>query len=126
LRLGERRRLVELGDVRAELEVVRRGLQACVATGTASKLSVLKEFSVMGKTGTAEVGADDQNNAWFAGYLPWSSRDGVQLCFCAVVYWVKDKTYGGEAAGQVAADLLTQLRTDRELYGRYLQPESGR
>jgi cell division protein FtsI/penicillin-binding protein 2 len=123
---GERRATVPLGDVEAELEVVRSGLRACIETGTARGLTALADFQVHGKTGTAEIGKQDQNNAWFAGYLPFTGRDGVQLCFCGVVYWVRDKVHGGDAAGQLVADLLTRMQDDAELHGRYLLPGGGR
>ncbi len=126
LLLGEARPRVALGEVEVELEVVRKGLRACMQTGTGKKLLLLDDFQVLGKTGTAEVGLQDQNNAWFAGYLPWAGRDGVQLCFCACVYWVADRVHGGDAAGQVVVDLLAALQGDAELNARYLQPEGGR
>lgn len=123
---GERRPVVQLGDLGDALEVVREGLRQCVASGTARRLDVLREFDVCGKTGTAEVSGAGHNNAWFAGYLPWPSQGGVQLCFAAVVYWVPDKTHGGEAAGQLIADVLRGLGADPALHARYLVPEGGR
>ena len=50
----------------------------------------------------------------------------MQLCFCAVVYAVPDKTHGADAAGMLAADVLQQMAGDEQLAARYLRPESGR
>lgn len=125
--LGEVRPSVPLDDLALELEVVREGLRECVTSGTARKVEALATFQVLGKTGTAEVGAGDkENNAWFAGYLPWSGRSGVQLCFCAVVYWVPNGEHGGEVAGGLVADLLTAIQGDADLQARYLLPGGGR
>ena len=127
LRLGERRPSVPLGDLEPELAVVREGLRECVDTGTAKDVAVLADFRVHGKTGTAEVGDDDkENNVWFAGYLPWTARDGVQLCFCSVIYWVPDGVHGGDAAARMVGDLLQAVAADTELQARYLRPGGGR
>jgi cell division protein FtsI/penicillin-binding protein 2 len=117
---------VPLDDVAGELELVRRGLRACVEHGTAKRLSLLAELGMHGKTGTAEVGSRDENNAWFAGWLPPGGDAGVQLCCCAVVYWVEDGVHGGDAAGQLVVDVLQSLRADPVLQARYLAPEGGR
>lgn len=117
---------VPLDDVVGELALVEKGLRACVQNGTASRLPLLNDLGVCGKTGTAEVSTDRENNAWFAGYLPPLGSAGTQLCICAVVYWVEDKVHGGDAAGRMVVDLLTAIQADRELNARYLLPEGGR
>lgn len=117
---------VALDDVAGEIVTVEKGLQQSVLTGTASKLRLLAELGVLGKTGTAEIGRDGENNAWFAGYLPPLGQAGTQLCFCAVVYWVEDGRHGGDAAGQLVVDVLEAVRADTELHTRYLAPEGGR
>lgn len=126
LAAGERRPIVSLGELGDALEIVREGLRQCVQTGTARRLETLQALDVRGKTGTAEISSAGHNNAWFAGYLPWPSQGGVHLCFAAVVYWVPDKTHGGEAAGQLIVDLLRGLGADPALHARYLVPEGGR
>jgi penicillin-binding protein 2 len=123
---GEPAAAVSLGDLGAELEVVREGLRACVTRGTADELPLLQELGVLGKTGTAEVSDEGDNNAWFAGFVPGVSPDGVQLCFCAVVYYVADQVHGGEAAGQLVVDFLEGVRADPELTRRYLPSGAGR
>jgi cell division protein FtsI/penicillin-binding protein 2 len=125
LRLGEARQRVGFGHLQAELDVVREGLRRCVVAGTARHIRSLAQFEVHGKTGTAEVSSRDQNNAWFAGYLPWEGRD-AQLCFCAVVYLVADKVHGGDAAGQMVASLLESMKAHPDLNPRYLRREAGR
>ncbi|MFN9331516.1 MAG: penicillin-binding transpeptidase domain-containing protein [Planctomycetota bacterium] len=116
---------VPLDDVVGEVALVERGLRACVQTGTARRLRRLDELGVCGKTGTAEVGRGGENNAWFAGYLPPLGDEGVQMCFCAVVYWVQDAVHGGEAAGQLVVDFLAAVEQDPALRRRFLA-EVGR
>jgi cell division protein FtsI/penicillin-binding protein 2 len=125
LDLGGDRPRISFAAVESELEVARAGLAACVQSGTARHIGTLREFGVFGKTGTAEVGQQDQNNAWFAGYLPWTGRD-AQICFCSVVYWVADQVHGGDAAGRLVGFLLDGMRADSQLEARYLQRETGR
>lgn len=120
---GETRPSVLLADIGPELEVVRAGLQQCVQAGTADGVPALARFGVHGKTGTAEVGeVENENNAWFAGYLPWTANAGVQLCFCSVIYWVPDGTHGAEAAGGIVADLLEGIEAAPRLRDRYILP----
>ncbi|MBL8730732.1 MAG: hypothetical protein JNM25_20100 [Planctomycetes bacterium] len=126
LRAGEVRPRVQLLGIDTELDIVRAGLRGCVDSGTAKNIPLLRHFGVMGKTGTAEVGRNDQNNAWFAGYLPTVGPEGTQLCFCAVVYWVKDQVHGDEAAGELVAQWLAEVEATPALAARYLPPEGGR
>lgn len=123
---GDRRPVVLLDDVVGELEVVREGLRACVQSGTARRLPVLQELQVAGKTGTAQILDSGENNAWFAGYLPDAGASGVQLVLCGVVYHVADKRHGGEAAGQLVADFLAELRGVPQLAAAYLPYGGGR
>ncbi len=116
---------VLLDDVIAEIGLVQQGLRACVQNGTARRLPLLRDLDVCGKTGTAEVGLQDQNNAWFAGYAP-AAASGVQLTFCAVVYWVRDRVHGGEAAGELVSEFLAAVQADAALYERYLAGAGGR
>jgi len=125
-RRGEERPHFALGIDEEHLEVVRTGLRECVETGTAEKIAGLRQFGVLGKTGTAEIDHHHDNNGWFAGWLPLRAADRVQLCFCAVVYCVPDKTHGAEAAGALVADMLQQMAADETLAARYLRPEGGR
>lgn len=125
LRLGEGRARLPLG-CDTELVVVRTGLRECVQTGTGKGLSLLRDLQVEGKTGTAEIGPNKENNAWFSGYVPWNARGGVQLCFSAVVYFVPNGVHGGDAAGELVEDLFEVMRGDPALFARYLLPEQGR
>jgi len=112
---------VPLDDVVGAIALAERGLRACLRNGTGRKLQLLNELGACGKTGTAEVGQRGENNAWFAGYLPPLGDSGVQLCFCAVVYWVQDEVHGSEASGQLVVDFLDTALRDDALRRRYVQ-----
>lgn len=120
LRLGERRQHVPLGDMGESLAVVRQGLQECVERGTAKRLERLVDLNVHAKTGTAEITAAGHNNAWFAGYFPWTGRGGMQLAFCAVVYRVPNGEHGSTAAGELVVDFIRQMEANPQLKDRYL------
>lgn len=124
--LGEARDRVALGVPAADLAVVHQGLRECVLHGTAAKVPGLARFQVLGKTGTAEITRAGDNNAWFAGWLPFLGQDGVQLAFCTVVYHVPHGSYGAEVAGQLLEHVLAAMARSPELTARYLRPESGR
>ncbi|MFM1870887.1 MAG: hypothetical protein RL398_309, partial [Planctomycetota bacterium] len=95
---GQSRPIVPLDDLAAELAVVRQGLAACLATGTARKIRFPQGMTVLGKTGTAEIGTKDkQNNAWFAGYVE-SAGGTPRVAFAAVLYWVPHGVHGGDYA----------------------------
>ena len=129
LRAGEARPRVALGVPEDELEVVRQGLRDVLTAsrGTGRRLALLKELGVRGKTGTAEVSAKHgNNNAWFAGFLPWPTVAGHQLSFCGVVYFVPDQTHGATAAGEMLETFFRRVQADPVLARRYLKPAEAR
>ncbi|MGE3175313.1 MAG: penicillin-binding transpeptidase domain-containing protein [Planctomycetota bacterium] len=127
LRRGEDRPRYPLGATEAELELVRQGMRECVTRGTADEIDGLLQLGVLGKTGTAEIaqGANEANNAWFAGCLPGTTAAGVQLVFAAVVYAVPDRTHGADAAGQLVADVLQDAAHEPALAQRYVLPAAA-
>ena len=74
--------------------------------GTASALSVAGADEFAGKTGTAEVQAEDcpDNRGWFIGFAP---SDGPQAAVAAVVECTAG--FGGETAGPIATDVMEVL-----------------
>ena len=66
----KRTRIPELSDV--ALDRIREGLERVVSdpTGTGHKAVYMEEIAIAGKTGTAEVGGNRPDHAWFAGYVP--------------------------------------------------------
>lgn len=121
LRLGESRNYTQLGVIEESLAVVRQGMAECVRSGTGRNVPLREDWDVHAKTGTAEIDTKTgQNNAWFAGFMPWTGQGGMQLVFCAVVYRVPPGEHGGDAAGSLVADFLQQVERDEELNVRYL------
>jgi peptidoglycan glycosyltransferase len=74
--------------------------------GTASALSVAGADEFAGKTGTAEVQAEDcpDNRGWFIGFAPSSDP---QVAVAAVVECTAG--FGGETAGPIATDVMAAL-----------------
>ncbi len=102
---GEARPSVDLAIPPADLALVQDGLRRCVTAGTARAVEGLAELGVSGKTGTAEVNEQDQNNAWFAGFVR-APNGRPTLAFAVVAYTVDE--HGKESAG-VVADFLRGL-----------------
>ncbi|MEZ6066167.1 MAG: penicillin-binding transpeptidase domain-containing protein [Planctomycetaceae bacterium] len=88
----------------ATLAHVRRGLEATVehprGTGRAARLPQVR---VAGKTGTAEIGGNRPDHAWFAGYVP---ADRPRIAFVVVI---EQGGSGGRVAAPVARAYVSQL-----------------
>lgn len=119
---------VSLDVTAAQLQRVHEGLRLCVEDphGTAYDQPALRRYGVCGKTGTAEVTRKGDNNAWFAGFLPYTGPGGVQLAFAAVVYCVPDRSYGADAAGPMVGEMLDGIAEDPVLQARYQLQGGGR
>jgi penicillin-binding protein 2 len=94
---------VDMGLRADRLKLVREGLLAVVNEpgGTAYKYTRMKGVQIAGKTGTAETGLPDENNAWFAGWAPY---DNPQICVVVVIE--RTRGHGGEVAGPVAKQIF--------------------
>lgn len=91
-------------DVSEEnLNIIRRSLRKVVTDGTA-RATGLNELRVAGKTGTTQTAHEDENHAWFAGYVPF---ENPKYCFTVVVE--RTRGHGAEVAGPIVLSLLSQL-----------------
>ena len=88
------------------LAIVQNGLRRVVEDplGTGYKRIRLPEMAIAGKTGTAEVGGDLEDHAWFAGYVP---ADRPRLAFVVVL---EHAGSGGRQAGPVARQLVQSMQ----------------
>lgn len=84
---------------------VREGLERVVAhpRGTGYKYVRLREVTIAGKTGTAEVGGRNLDHAWFAGYVP---ADRPRVAFVVVL---QNGGSGGRNAGPVAQKFVRAM-----------------
>ena len=71
--------------------------------GTGYKTVRMKDVTIAGKTGTAEVGGGKPDHAWFAGYLP---AERPRIAFVVVL---EHGGSGGRAAGPVAKEFAQTL-----------------
>ncbi|HYY44980.1 MAG TPA: penicillin-binding protein 2, partial [Actinomycetota bacterium] len=90
-----------LGLASEDLSVIRQGLEQVVqgSRGTAYGAFAgfpLDKFPVAGKTGTAQIGETDLNNAWFMSYAPADHPKYV----CTVL--VQQAGFGGESSAPIA------------------------
>jgi penicillin-binding protein 2 len=104
----------ELNVKRENLEIVKRGLVAVVneAGGTAYNSARLKEVTVAGKTGTAQVVALDKkssgdsneykDHAWFVAVAP---AENPKIAIAVVI---EHGGHGGSAAAPFARDLIKE------------------
>jgi len=91
---------------RQTLEIVRSGLKRVVEDprGTGYKRVRLPGIAIAGKTGTAEVGGDLEDHAWFAGYVP---ADSPRFAFVVVL---EHAGSGGREAGPLARRLVQAIQ----------------
>ncbi len=81
-----------------ECEVLKKYLREVVLLGTASELNT-EQYTVYGKTGTAQIDSGDNENSWFIGY---GEKDGEKLVVAVVFEEVKPGSkYGVLAAKQL-------------------------
>ena len=119
-------------DIKAEyLKIVRQGMRDVVAeaTGTAHRALARANWTVAGKTGTAQVvmmSADDkrtfsdaahhQDHAWFMGYAPFDKPE------IAVAVFVEHGGHGGSSAAPVARAIIDTWAEKQRMIHEQVQP----
>jgi penicillin-binding protein 2 len=98
-----RRRIAGLSQ--QTISEIQHGLFSAVndPAGTGYKTVRLDEVSIAGKTGTAEVGGNKPDHAWFSGYVP---ADRPRFAF---VVMLEHGGSGGSAAGPLARKLVQSM-----------------
>lgn len=96
------------------LRRVQTGLRMVVQhpRGTGYKHARLTDIEYAGKTGTAEVGGNKPDHAWFAGYAP---AKNPRIAFAIVL---EHAGSGGRQAGPVAKELVKLLLESRVIHSR--------
>jgi len=102
--MGDEGAIAELTE--ANLSVIAEGLLRVVndPSGTAYETARLTQVTLAGKTGTAQVGADRPDHAWFAGYAP---AEAPRVAFVVVL---EHAGTGGRAAATVAKSLVGRMQ----------------
>lgn len=87
-------------EISAEsLQELREGLRRVTAAGGTAHMASLEHFDLIGKTGTAQSGADQPDHAWFTAIAgPWEGEPEV-----VVVVLVEFGGSGSSVAAPVAA-----------------------
>ena len=88
----------------AEVDVIQQGLEDVVMGDQGTAVSAfagfpLDRFPIAGKTGTAQIGNTDRNDAWFISYGPAGSPRYV------VSVIVQDAGHGGTSAAPIARQI---------------------
>ncbi len=82
------------------IEIVRSGMRQTVTDGSARYMAGSSE-KVAGKTGTAQVGGDAENHAWFTGFGPYESPE------IAMAVLIENGGEGSSVAVPIARDIFT-------------------
>ena len=92
--------VVEKIDISDEnLRAVREGMKNVVDEGSAHSIFSGYPIKIGGKTGTAQLGNDKANNAFFVAYAPY---DDPEIAICVAI----EQGVRGANAGYVARDLF--------------------
>lgn len=93
-----------INSIPRDLEAIRRGMRACIATGT-GRSAIIAGFPLAGKTGTAQFKTRlnnqvvQDNRAWLFGYGPY---DNPRYAYCVIVE-------GGEGGGKTAGPIVKKI-----------------
>jgi cell division protein FtsI/penicillin-binding protein 2 len=119
-RIGDRKIPVppgeDLGISSETLRVVRDAMRLVPISGTARPRPEygidLTRYSIAGKTGTAQVGGEALDHAWFAGYFPC---DRPRIAFAVLVE--STRLHGGQAAAPLLQRFLEEPEAEPLLKG---------
>jgi penicillin-binding protein 2 len=67
------------------LAFVRKAMRLVVTDGTALPVLTTDAVAVAGKTGTGEIGIEDQYHSWFAAYGPYDAADPLDRIVVVVM-----------------------------------------
>ena len=87
-----------------ELGVIQEGLELVIGGGSGTARGAfagfpLEQFPIAGKTGTAELGETDLNDAWFVSYGPTTDPRYV------IAVYLEKAGHGGESAAPIARQI---------------------
>ena len=97
---GGRPRLTRITSPRVAALVKRLMLAVVNGAGATGTAAAIPGVAVAGKTGTAELGGDQPNDAWFVAFAP-ADRPRV-----AVGVLVVHGGFGGDTAAPIAHDVV--------------------
>ena len=92
----------------AHLEIVRRGMRACVTVGSCRSLAD-SPVAVAGKTGTAQWSRERPTHAWFTGFAPYNNPE------IAITVIVEEGGEGSKTAIPVVREFINFWSKTREL-----------
>ncbi|MDR0785071.1 MAG: penicillin-binding protein 2 [Treponema sp.] len=111
--------------------MVRRDMREVVANGTAQYPLNIKSIDIAGKTGTGEVGLEEQWHSWFAAFAPYETnkpeeRIVVSVIVEAVNKWEWWAPYASAIIFQGVFANQTYEQSVQALGFQYLVPATGR
>jgi penicillin-binding protein 2 len=111
-----------------DLAIVRRGLRACINSGTGQKANVGGGVDVMGKTGSAELGrrlpgtTKQASHAWFVGV---GSKNGKKIAVCVFIDGHGLDLHGGADAAPPAARVISAYFNDTDQVPKISKPHDA-
>jgi penicillin-binding protein 2 len=83
----------------AHIETMKKAMRQTAVSGSASLLNDLK-IEVAGKTGTAQVAGQKDNNAWFTAFAPYNDPEIV------IAILIEEGGEGSRVSAPVAKEVL--------------------
>jgi penicillin-binding protein 2 len=114
--------ILRVAPVRPEtFATVQKAMRGVITEGTANVVITTKAVEIAGKTGTAEVGKEEQWHSWFAAYAPYKTANPDERVVVVVSveaeneweWWAPkaaDVIFQGIFAGQTYEEAVETLR----------------
>jgi len=92
--------VIREGELPASVyEAVRQDLRSVVTAGNAQYPLNIRTVQIAGKSGTAEIGANDRWHSWFTAYAPFNSTNGDdQIVVTVIIEASTTQTWRASAA----------------------------
>ncbi len=72
-------------------EIVKRAMRGVITEGTAKVVITTEAVEIAGKTGTSEVGLEEQWHSWFVAYAPYRTAEPEERVVVAVIVEAENK-----------------------------------
>ncbi|MDR0706317.1 MAG: penicillin-binding protein 2 [Treponema sp.] len=110
---------------------VKRDMRGVIERGTAQYPLNIRSVQIAGKTGTGEMGLQDQWHSWFAAFAPYETSDPEERIVVSVIVeainkWEWWATYASAIIFQGIFANQTYEEAVRALGFQYLMPGQGR
>jgi penicillin-binding protein 2 len=125
-------KVLHKSDIKPDIfKTVRRDMRGVISNGTAQYPLNIKTVEIAGKTGTGEMGLQDQWHSWFTAFAPYETANPDERIVVSVIVeaanrWEWWATYASAIIFQGIFAHQTYEEAVQSLGFQYLMPAQGR